>query len=109
MFGLGQLPKEYNKAIHGPYDPAIYYGKKDIPLSQVKMYQLPAWLARRNPSPVAMGRAVSRAYWRWSHKYIQPRNATITGPIQAIVAWSAFFYVLNYPTISQHRNESIHW
>ena len=25
---LGVLPPEYNKAVHGPYDPAIYYGKK---------------------------------------------------------------------------------
>lgn len=35
MFGLGELPKGYNKAVHGPYDPAIFYGKKDIPLSEV--------------------------------------------------------------------------
>ena len=32
---LGELPKEYNKAIHGPYDPAVFYGKKDTPLGQV--------------------------------------------------------------------------
>ena len=32
---LGQLPPGYNKAIHGPYDPAVYYGKPDLPLSQV--------------------------------------------------------------------------
>ena len=25
---MGTLPPEYNKAVHGPYDPAIYYGKK---------------------------------------------------------------------------------
>ena len=30
--GLGELPKEYNKAVHGPYDPAVFYGKKDVPL-----------------------------------------------------------------------------
>ena len=28
---LGTLPAEYNKAVHGPYDPAIYYGKKVWP------------------------------------------------------------------------------
>jgi len=27
--GLGQLPKEYNPRVHGPYDPAIYYGKSE--------------------------------------------------------------------------------
>ena len=25
---LGKLPREYSKALHGPYDPAVYYGKK---------------------------------------------------------------------------------
>ena len=25
---LGQLPNGYNKAVHGPYDPAVFYGKK---------------------------------------------------------------------------------
>ena len=32
---LGQLPSGYSKAVHGPYDPAVFYGKPDIPLSQV--------------------------------------------------------------------------
>ena len=36
MGSLGQLPKEYNKAVHGPYDPAVFYGKKDVPLGQVE-------------------------------------------------------------------------
>ena len=36
--GFGELPKEYNKAVHGPYDPAIFYGKKDTPLGQVWNY-----------------------------------------------------------------------
>ncbi|XP_023328911.1 putative ATP synthase subunit f, mitochondrial [Eurytemora carolleeae] len=109
MLGLGQLPKEYNKAVHGPYDPAIFYGKKDTPLSQVKLYQLPAWLARRNPSPVAMGRAVSRAYWRWNHKYVLPKYSGITPVLQLTVAWSALFYCLNYSGISHHTNAKYHW
>jgi len=29
FFGLGELPKEYNRKIHGPYDPAVYYGKSN--------------------------------------------------------------------------------
>ena len=28
MFGLGELPKEYNPKVHGPYDPAVYYGPR---------------------------------------------------------------------------------
>ncbi len=25
------------QAVHGPYDPAVFYGKRDIPLSQVRI------------------------------------------------------------------------
>jgi len=109
MFGLGELPKEYNKAVHGPYDPAIFYGKKDIPLSQVKLYQLPAWLARRNPSPTAMARAVSRGYWRWNHKYVLPRNSGLTPALQFVVGWCGLFYVLNASKMMEHKNVKYHW
>jgi hypothetical protein len=27
FMGLGELPREYNRKVHGPYDPAIFYGK----------------------------------------------------------------------------------
>ena len=29
-FGLGELPKWYNVKVHGPYDPAIYYGPSKV-------------------------------------------------------------------------------
>lgn len=28
MFGFGELPKEYNPKVHGPYDPSRYYGPR---------------------------------------------------------------------------------
>lgn len=34
---LGQLPEGYSKAVHGPYDPSVFYGKKDVPLGQVNI------------------------------------------------------------------------
>ena len=37
---LGNLPSGYNKAVHGPYDPAVFYGKPDLPLSQVMILSL---------------------------------------------------------------------
>ena len=78
--GLGELPKAYNKAVHGPYDPAVFYGKRDVPLGQVgslmcpqdngticfqvKLQDIPNWFSRRNKSPTAAVQAMSRAYWR---------------------------------------------
>jgi len=76
---IGNLPPGYNKAVHGPYDPAVFYGKKDIPLSQVKVYQLPVWLLKKQwYNPIAYGRAMSRAYWRWNHKYVLPKYSGLT-------------------------------
>merc|ERR1711872_990792 len=108
-FGIGELPKEYNIKVHGPYDPAVYYGPKDTPLSQVKVGELPGWLARRNKSPVAMGRAVSRAYWRWCHKYWLPKRTGVAPMYQFFVGWSALFYVMNYQRYAHHRNHKYHW
>ena len=97
---LGELPKGYNKAVHGPYDPAIFYGKKDVPLGTVKLQDVPSWLSRRSLSPTAMGQALSRAYWRsvsqltfqflilkylfcrWNHKYCLPKYCGITPFVQ---------------------------
>merc|ERR1712228_148199 len=90
-------------------DPAVFYGKKDVPFSQVKLYQLPAYRARRNPSPVAMARAMSRAYWRWNHKYVAPKYCGLTPVLRIAVSWSAFFYLLNYSKISHHTNAKYHW
>lgn len=35
--GFGDYPAEYNPKVHGPYDPARFYGKPDTPFSQVKL------------------------------------------------------------------------
>merc|ERR1711974_578589 len=108
-FGLGELPKEYNLKVHGPYDPAVYYSPKDTPLGQVKVKELPGWLARRGKGPIAIGRATSRAYWRWCHKYVLPTRSGMAAPIQFAIGWSAFFYFLNYGKMVHHRNWKHHW
>ena len=60
----------------------LFYVSEDTPLGETKLGDLPKWLSRRNYSPTAMGRCVSRAYWRWQHKYMQPRYAGLTPAIQ---------------------------
>merc|ERR1712179_98198 len=87
----------------------IYYGKKDTPLADVKLKQLGEWFGRRNKGPVSMVRAVSRAYWRWNHKYALPKHCGITPLLQMTVGLSAAFYLINYSGISHHRNKKYHW
>jgi len=106
---LGQLPKAYNKAVHGPYDPAVFYGKKDVPLGQVKLQDVPSWFSRRNISPASFAQSLSRAYWRWNHKYCLPKYCGLTPFVQMSVGFSALFYLMNYNSIKTHRNQKYHW
>ena len=94
--GLGQLPEGYNRKIHGPYDPARWYGKPATPFGQVLVKDVPSWLLQRSWTPMAIGRAFSRAYWRWlDHSYF-PRSATLAWPLQLAFGTMTFSYILNY-------------
>ncbi|XP_018566403.1 putative ATP synthase subunit f, mitochondrial [Anoplophora glabripennis] len=105
---FGDYPAEYNPKVHGPYDPARYYGKPDTPFSQVKLGELASWFGRRSKHPSAAAGAVSRAWWRWQHKYVQPKRAGIAPFLHVVFGSMAVFYVLNYGKISHHRNYKYH-
>ncbi|XP_015610278.1 putative ATP synthase subunit f, mitochondrial [Cephus cinctus] len=106
--GFGEYPAEYNPSVHGTYDPARYYGKPDTPFSQVKLGDLGAWFSRRKKSPQATAALISRAFWRWQHKYIQPKRSGIAGFFHITFAAMAFFYTINYKKIKAHRNYKYH-
>ncbi|XP_063699002.1 putative ATP synthase subunit f, mitochondrial [Culicoides brevitarsis] len=106
--GFGDYPAEYNPKVHGPYDPARYYGKPDTPFSQVKLGEVGAWFGRRNKSPQALAGACSRAFWRWQHNYCLPRRAGMAPVFQVIVGAMVFFYTINYGKITAHRNYKYH-
>lgn len=80
----------------------------DVPFGQVKLGELGAWFGRRNKSPSAIAGAVSRAWWRWQHKYVFPKRAGIAPFFQLTVASMAFFYIINYPKMKHHRNYKYH-
>ncbi|EDV57035.1 putative ATP synthase subunit f, mitochondrial [Drosophila erecta] len=105
---FGDYPAEYNPKVHGPYDPARFYGKADVPFGQVKLGEIGAWLGRRNKSPNAVAGAVSRAWWRWQHKYVFPKRAGIAPFFQLTVASMTFFYLINYTKLKHHRNYKYH-
>lgn len=72
-----------------------------MPLGQVKIAELGAWFGRRNKSPQAMMSGISRAWWRWQHKYVQPKRAGIAPMFQLIGASMLFFYTINYGKTSK--------
>ena len=126
VFGLGELPKAYNPKVHGPYDPAVYYGpskfdflhfnnlknsrqiekwtkllkhwifSEDTPLGEVKVGELPKWLARRDKSIGGIGKAISRGYWRYCHNYVFPKRTKIAPVVHFFLGASVFFYLINY-------------
>ena len=127
MFGLGELPKGYNAKVHGPYDPAVYYGPskfnfllwhtlknsrqieewakllkkhwiftEDTPFGEVKVGELPKWLARRDKSIGGIGKAISRSYWRYCHNYVFPKRTKIAPVVHFFLGASVFFYLINY-------------
>nr|CAH7753713.1 unnamed protein product [Callosobruchus chinensis] len=105
---FGDYPAEYDPKIHGVYDPARYYGKPDTPLGQVKLSEIGAWISRRNKTPSSISGAISRAYWRWQHKYVQPKKAGIAPFFHVVFGCMTFFYVINYGKLKHHRNYKYH-
>ncbi|KAG8181206.1 hypothetical protein JTE90_013173 [Oedothorax gibbosus] len=105
---LGRYPAAYNEKVHGPYNPSLYYGKKD-PLSEVKVGEIGAWIARRNKSPAALAGLFSRAYWRWNLKYASPKKAGPTVYFQFIIGSVLVFYLINYEHLKYHKSYRYHW
>ena len=73
----------------------------DKPLAQVKLGELPSWFSRRSMNPIDWSRAVSRAYWRWNHKFMQPKYCGLTPMIQMAGMYMVFFYTINYGKFSK--------
>merc|ERR1711915_98451 len=107
IMGFGEYPSAYNAKIHGPYDPARFYGKADIPFGEVKLGELPSWLSRRSFGGIPG--ALSRAFWRWQHKYMLPKKTNFAPFGQVAVASMIFFYAINYGKMVHHRNHKYHW
>ncbi|XP_060522378.1 putative ATP synthase subunit f, mitochondrial [Cylas formicarius] len=106
--GFGDYPVEYDPKRHGPYDPARYYGKPDTPFGQLKLSEVGAWIGRRNKTPSAIAGVFSRAYWRWQHKYVQPKRGGIAPFLHYVFGAMTIFYVMNSNKIGRERRYKYH-
>ncbi|XP_071571866.1 putative ATP synthase subunit f, mitochondrial [Temnothorax nylanderi] len=105
---IGGYPAEYDPVRHGPYDPARYYGKPDTAFLDLKLNEIPAWIARRHKSPQALAALCSRAFWRWQHNYVQPKRTGVAPFFQVVVASMFAFYVINYKKLRHHKSYKYH-
>ncbi|XP_012284054.1 putative ATP synthase subunit f, mitochondrial [Orussus abietinus] len=106
--GFGDYPAEYNPSVHGPYDPARYYGKQDTKFFDLKLNEVGAWFGRRQKTPQAFIASCSRAFWRWQHKYVLPRKAGVAPFLQLTFGMMAFFYIINYKRLRHHKSYKYH-
>ncbi|XP_078034358.1 ATP synthase, subunit F [Augochlora pura] len=105
---IGEYPPEYNRQIHGPYDPSRYYGKPDTPLGEVKLGELSQWIGRRNMGLRPLVGLFSRGFWRWQMKYVQPLKTGVAPIFQIAIGSSIFFYIINYPRLKAHKTYKYH-
>ncbi|XP_076280583.1 ATP synthase, subunit F [Lasioglossum baleicum] len=105
---IGLYPKGYDRSVHGPYDPARYYGKPDTPLGEVKLGELTKWIGRREIGFRPFAGLCSRAFWRWQHKYIHPLKSGFAPVMQVAIAGSITFYIMNYLRLRGHRKYKYH-
>lgn len=107
---FGNYPKEYNRAIHGPYYPHVNYGPKDTPLGEVKLGELKSWLARRNKSPYAVGASISRTGFLWARNWRDTKYGPASkGLLQLALFVSALNMLVSYGVYRNHRNHKYHW
>ncbi|XP_012231157.1 putative ATP synthase subunit f, mitochondrial isoform X2 [Linepithema humile] len=105
---IGGYPAEYDPVRHGPYDPARYYGKADTPFLDLKLNEITGWISRRQKTPQAVAGVFSRAFWRWQHKYVQPKRNGIAPFFHVAVGSMIFFYWINYSKMRHHKNYKYH-
>ena len=108
LFGIGEYPPEFNPKVHGPYDPARYYGKPDKAFTQLKINEILPWIKRRDYNPVAVARGMGRGFWRWQQTWVMPKKAGGAGLIQAMMIMSFYYYINQYPHLKYHRHCKYH-
>nr|AHZ64887.1 ATP synthase subunit f [Tetranychus cinnabarinus] len=102
-------PPEYNRAIHGPYDPRINYACKDKGILDVKLNELPSWLMRRRFTPSAMAGVMSRHFYRSCHHHFIAVRSRSNMFFTVLLITAAMGYVFQLHTMSHHRRYKYHW
>ncbi|XP_077172710.1 ATP synthase F(0) complex subunit f, mitochondrial [Paroedura picta] len=81
---------------------------KDLRLMDVKLGQLPSWLATGDYSPIGIFNALRRGRQRFLNKYIYVRKGGIGGPAMVITAYVVISYIWSYDHIKHDRWRKYH-
>jgi F-type H+-transporting ATPase subunit f len=81
---------------------------EDTAFANLKLNEIGSWLSRRSYAPSSVAGAVSRAWWRWQMKYVQPKRTGMAPFFHLAFFGMGLFYVLNYKRIRNHKNYKYH-
>lgn len=109
---FGNLPKEYDKAVHGPfYAWRDYRNKpKDLDFKDVKLGEMRAWLARREKTPTAVIQTISRYANLYSFKWVDTKFGSFSKSFLQVGIMMSFCSMISlYGYLRHHRAHKYHW
>ncbi|KAJ6659722.1 hypothetical protein lerEdw1_018437 [Lerista edwardsae] len=74
---------------------------KEKKLMDVKLGQMPTWLAARDYSPTGIVLGCRRGYDRFVKKYIDVKKGGISGVAMMLTTYVIISYIWNYPHLSE--------
>ncbi|XP_038064647.1 ATP synthase subunit f, mitochondrial-like [Patiria miniata] len=81
----------------------------ELRLSDVKVGQLPRWLASCNFSPASIGRAIIRGKDRYFNKYVNVRKTGVAPVSHFVFACIFVSYIWRFKGEKHHRLRKHHW
>ncbi|KAH1183542.1 ATP synthase subunit f, mitochondrial [Mauremys mutica] len=81
---------------------------KDTRLLDVKLGQLPSWIAMRDFTPSGLTGAVRRGYDRYLNKYINVKKGSIGGVAMVLFGYVVVSYIWNYEHLKHDRWRKYH-
>ncbi|XP_047921234.1 ATP synthase subunit f, mitochondrial isoform X1 [Anser cygnoides] len=81
---------------------------KDMKLLDVKLGQLPTWLAMRDFTPGGIGGALRRGYERYYNKYINVRKGGLGGISMVLAGYVVISYMWSYSHLKHDRRRKYH-
>ncbi|KAM6379461.1 ATP synthase F(0) complex subunit f, mitochondrial [Pluvialis apricaria] len=81
---------------------------KDMKLLDVKLGQLPSWLAMRDFTPGGIVGALRRGYDRYYNKYINVKKGGLGGISMVLAGYVVISYIWSYSHLKHERHRKYH-
>ncbi|XP_053309628.1 uncharacterized protein C17orf80 homolog [Spea bombifrons] len=78
------------------------------PLMDVRLGELPSWLANKQISMNSLQKTVQKAWYRYYNKYINVKRGSVGGLTMLLAGYCVLSYTWNYKHIQQDRKRKYH-